>query len=331
GWERNHHVIRQGWTRRRCADADAQPRVLARPQRRLDRLQSVVATGTAAGAEPHAADRERHVVHDDQQVVLDDEALGGNERPQRLPAPVHVGQGLDELDFLAAEHTGGDARVRDPPERSEPPVRRNPVQDPPAQVVARRLVRRAGIAQPTDDLHGPVVRLRRAERLYSASPASSAARLRISSGSTSPPGPSGASASVSRAATVGGTIELSTRSASVSISTPSGTLRSETCSDSPTSRAEMSISSASGIWSGRQRTSMSCSVCWRMPPALTPAAVPTRRTGTSRCTRSPAWTWKKSTCRISGRNGCICTSRTRARTGPPRSPSIFREMIVFST
>src|SRR5690606_5083461 len=121
----------------------------------------------------------------------------------RLPAPVHVGQGLDEPDLAAGEDAGGDGRVRGAPERSEPPVHRDPVQDPPAQIVARGLVLRAGVAQPTDDFHGPVVRLRRAEPLYSASPASSAARLRISSGSTSPPGPSGASASVSRAATVG--------------------------------------------------------------------------------------------------------------------------------
>src|SRR5690606_15203395 len=111
--ERRQHPVRQVPTRRRCADAYAQPRVLLRPERGLHRLQAVVAAGRAARTHADAPEIQRAVIHDHQQVAGHIETFEIREPPERHTAAVHVCERLDEHHVLTGNAAGAVPRMAD--------------------------------------------------------------------------------------------------------------------------------------------------------------------------------------------------------------------------
>src|SRR5690606_27499437 len=110
--------------------ADAQPRVLLRAERRLDRLEAIVSARTAPRAESYTPGLERHVVDDDQQVARDVETGHRTERCDGRAAPVHVRHRLDQPNGVVAEAPGRDDGATFTSECAEAPRLRQVIEKP---------------------------------------------------------------------------------------------------------------------------------------------------------------------------------------------------------
>ena len=135
------------------ADPDPEPAELLGRELVDDRAEAVVAARSAALAEPELAERQGEVVGDDQEVA-ERRVLAGEDLPDREARVVHEGQRLDERQVEAPESAHRDRRGVPRPALARPagPVG-EPVEDHPADVVARLRVLVARVAQADDDLH----------------------------------------------------------------------------------------------------------------------------------------------------------------------------------
>src|SRR5690348_1067561 len=267
----------------RVADADAQAMELPVPELRDNVADAVLAAVAAVEFQTRGAGRQI-------QVVVHDQQFFGRELPviqrrhDRAAAFVHEGCGFDHPHLLAADRNAASLRVQAILETETlPRAGRQHVGKPEAGVVAVAQIFGPGVAEAGDEADarhsevgsGDPNRLRpgppsRRNHFFSAgflSPAAGAAAFAASppAGAAAPSAaapsaaPSaGASSTSSRTACADTTVwSYSLPSFSSGISTPAGSLRSDTCTTSPSASSLRSRSMCSGRSFGKHDTSTS--------------------------------------------------------------------------
>ena len=134
------------------ADPDPQPAERLRPELADDRAQAVVATRTAALAEPELSEGQGEVVDHDEHLA-ERRALARQGLPDGEARLVHERLRLHKQEIEPAVPPIDDrGRVPIPPTAGPAGTVRDPVEDHPADVVPRLAVLLAGVPQPDDDL-----------------------------------------------------------------------------------------------------------------------------------------------------------------------------------
>ena len=151
GRKRGEDVVGEAASRR--PDPDPEPAELLGVELVDDRTETVMAAGPAALPEPELAERQGEVVGDDEEIDQR-RVLAGEDLPDGVAREIHEGQRLDDHEVEPAVAAHGDRRSVARSALALPAgAVGDPVEDHPADVVARLRILVARVAQADDDLH----------------------------------------------------------------------------------------------------------------------------------------------------------------------------------
>jgi hypothetical protein len=150
---RRQHPLDHVPAARRDPYTHTKPRKLLTPQDSLYRPQPLVTTIASARSESDLPNFHCCIVHNDEEVRGGIEPLHLKPGAKSGPAPVHVSERFEQNHLLSPSHSLCDEHTSLPAEATESPIVADSIDDPPTYIVSGRIVLRARIAQPRDDLH----------------------------------------------------------------------------------------------------------------------------------------------------------------------------------